>query len=380
MPAVLQRPQIHRLQIDLDAAVVLGDVVGRGDGPAVHLHALKAAERRRAAERQPVDAGGVIRGALGGISRLHRGNSGRGRAAVVIPAAGAALRRRADHKRREVAGLEADAPLCVLTGQLLLQYLCIRIVINDRRFCPLLRFFPCKPHILVGNKDSILARETADSLPALFHRKAHIVGVLVVLREHTALERQGSIIGLQRGLIHRTGYLAHALCLHRMHIGRRIEVHILYLGSSVSQLPLENAAVYTGDGIPDIIGHIADLLLLERIGRNTNRSGNGRPLLLRKPVLHGSNLPLCTGIIGRPRFRGGSVAYHAVLCGALRRCDGHIGRQDLFQIQQLGAVKLRRHKAIVHGKGHALCRRIGINALVACRCTQIVQPVSSLAI
>ena len=56
VPPILQRPQIHRLQIDLDAAVVLGDVVGRGDGPAVHLHALKAAERRRAAEIPGVDA------------------------------------------------------------------------------------------------------------------------------------------------------------------------------------------------------------------------------------------------------------------------------------------------------------------------------------
>ena len=243
-----------------------------------------------------------------------------------------------------------------------------------------MRFFPCKPHILVGNKDSILARETADSLPVPFHRKAHIVGVLVVLREHTALERQGSIIGLQRGLIHRPRYLFYTLCLHRMHIGRRVEVHILYLGSSVSQLPLENAAVYAGDGISDIIGHIAYLLLLERIGRNANRTGNGRPLLLCKPFLHGSNLPLCTGIIGRARFRRGSVACHAILRGAIRRCDGRIGRQDLFQIQQFGVVKLRRHKAFVHGKGHAFCRRIGLNALVVCRCTQFVQPILSLAV
>lgn len=58
-------------------------------------------------------------------------------------------------------------------------------------------------------------------------------------------------------------------------LGRRVEVHILYLGSSISKLPLKNTAVYAGDGIPDIIGHIADLLLLERIGRNANRAGNG---------------------------------------------------------------------------------------------------------
>ena len=59
--------------------------------------------------------------------------------------------------------------------------------------------------------------------------------------------------------------------LDRMHIGRRIEVHILYLGSSIGKLPLKNAAVYAGDGISDIIGHIAYLLLLERIGRNAYR-------------------------------------------------------------------------------------------------------------
>ena len=240
--------------------------------------------------------------------------------------------------------------------------------------------FPCESHILVGNKYGILAREVTDSLPALFHRKAHIVGVLVVLREHTALERQGSIVRLQRGLIHRACYLAHALCLHRMHIGRRIEVHILYLGSFISKLPLKNAAVYAGDGIPDIIGHIAYLLLLERIGRNANRAGNVRPFLLVQPISHGLGFPFCPVIIGRPRFRGGSVAYHAVLCGALRRCDGHIGRQDLFQIQQLGVVKLRRHKPLVHGKSHISCLRMGSNARVIHRIPQPIQPILALAV
>ena len=59
-----QRPQIHRLQVYLDAAL-LGDIAALVDGLAVHLHPLEAGEAGAALERQPVDAAGVVRGALG---------------------------------------------------------------------------------------------------------------------------------------------------------------------------------------------------------------------------------------------------------------------------------------------------------------------------
>ena len=84
MLARRQRPQIDRLQIDLNAAL-LGDIVGGGDGLAVHLHPLEAAEIRVALEGQAVDAAAVIGGGLG-IRRGEQGiNAGGGAAAGVVP-------------------------------------------------------------------------------------------------------------------------------------------------------------------------------------------------------------------------------------------------------------------------------------------------------
>lgn len=73
MGARLQRLQVHRLQIDLDI-VALRNVAGGIQRHAVHLHPQEAGDARSGAERQPVDAAGVIRGG----SALRSGHSHHG--------------------------------------------------------------------------------------------------------------------------------------------------------------------------------------------------------------------------------------------------------------------------------------------------------------
>ena len=71
MAAVFQRPQVDRLEVDLDAAA-LGDVVLSGEGLAVHLHAREGVEVGAADEGEAHVAAVIVR-------RAHHGD---GRAAV----------------------------------------------------------------------------------------------------------------------------------------------------------------------------------------------------------------------------------------------------------------------------------------------------------